>query len=160
MVRPTINSEKHVVQLGFNNVAIDAVRSSLLISANESPTGANQVRVGAVVKAVYVEMWQQGEGMATGTSITILEKISSGQIPPSVAQMLDLHSYPNKKNVLFSHQGLSSDQNTNAVPVMRGWYKIPKGKQRFGLGDSFRIEQLAQVDGFNICGLVIYKEYF
>ena len=105
-------------------------------------------------------MWQQGEGNATGTSITILEKLSSGQAPPDVPDMLDLHGYNNKKNILFTHQGLSADDKTNPVPIMRGWYKIPKGKQRFGLGDQLRLEQLAQIEGFNICGVCIYKEYF
>ncbi len=98
--------------------------------------------------------------MATGTSIAILEKLIGDGSPPVLGDMLALHDYANKKNVLWTHQGLSSDQNTNAVPVLRGWVKIPKGKQRFGQGDSFELEMLAQVDGFNFCGLAIFKEYF
>ncbi len=98
--------------------------------------------------------------MVTGTSIAILEKLIGDADPPTAADMLALHDYANKKNVLWTHQGLSSDQNTNAVPVLRGWVKIPKGKQRFGQGDSFELEMLSQVDGFNFCGMAIFKEYF
>ncbi len=160
MARPTINSEKHIVQIGFNNAALGVVSSVGLISANRNPANSRQVRIGAVVKAIYVEIWFQGEGMVTGTSIAILEKLIGDADPPTAADMLALHDYANKKNVLWTHQGLSSDQNTNAVPVLRGWVKIPKGKQRFGQGDSFELEMLSQVDGFNFCGMAIFKEYF
>ena len=105
-------------------------------------------------------MWFQGEGMASGTSIAILEKLESGLADVTTADMLLLNNYGNKKNIFWTHQGLSSDQNTNAVPVIRGWVKIPKGKQRFGLDDAFKLQIQAQVDGVNICGLAIFKEYF
>jgi len=146
--------------MGFNNVEIGSVRGQTLIVGKENPANAPHVRVGAVVKAIYVELWFQGEGMVTGTSIALIEKSISDLTDPTVVQMLDLDGYPNKKNVLWTHQGLSSDQNTNAVPVLRGWLKIPKGKQRFGLEDSLDIQMLAQVDGFNFCGLAIFKEYY
>ncbi len=160
MVRPTINSEKHVVQIGFNNSQIGAVSEQKLVQVSLTPTAAFHIRQGAVVKAVYVELWFQGEGMGTGTSIAIIEKTMSDKTSLSVADMLDLNGYNNKKNVLWTHQGLSSDMNTNAVPVLRGWLKIPKGKQRFSLGDRLDIRMLGQVDGFNFCGLAIFKEYF
>ncbi len=161
MVRPTINSEKHIVQIGFNNADIGTTTTQNLVQVVQGATaGAREVRVGAVVKAIYIELWFQGEGMTTGTSIAILEKAITGLDPPSTLEMLDLHDYANKKNIIFTHQGLSSDQNTNAVPIMRGWYNIPKGKQRMSLGDRWDLQFLAQVDGFNFCGLAIFKEYF
>ena len=160
MVRPTINSEKHIVQFGFDNADIGSVTTVNLAEAIADQTRDRDVRVGAVIKAIYVELWFQGEGMATGRSIACIEKTSSGQPTPTVPNMLELNTYENKKNVLFTHQGLSSDQNTNAVPVHRGWLKIPKGKQRFGLGDRLKIQMLAQIDGFNFCGLAIFKEYY
>ena len=149
MVRPTINSEKHIVQFGFNNADIGTPTRLDFVKAVATPSNADEVRVGAVVKAVYVEMWYQGEGMATGTSISIIEKRPLDNAGANTAQMLALDSYPNKKNIFWTHQGLSSDQNTNAVPVIRGWLKIPKGKQRFGLGDILGMSMQAQVDGFN-----------
>ncbi len=160
MVRPTINSEKHIVQRTFLNAAVGTVRSLILAQATSSITNSEDVRIGAVVKAVYVELWFAGEGAAAGTSICILEKLVAGQAAASTAQMLALHTYPNKKNVLFTHQGLTSFAAANAVPVMRGWYKIPKGKQRMGQGDTIQLTILSQVDGFNMCGVFIYKEYF
>lgn len=160
MVRATINSEKHIVQIGFNNTTVGATSQVDLVEPVVAPSAAIEVRVGAVVKAIYVEMWFQGEAAISGTSILTLEKLQSGSVKPTPTQMLALHAYPNKKNIFFTQQGLTTDIDTNAVPVMRGWYKIPKGKQRFGLGDKLSIHMLGQVDGFNFCGLAIYKEYF
>jgi len=160
LVRATINSEKHIRQIGFNNASIGAVSSLTLVSAVKVPSADSEVREGAVVKAVFIELWLQGEGMATGTSIVILEKLVNDGDNPTTANMIALNSYTNKKNILFTHQGLSSDQNTNAVPVMRGWYKVPKGKQRFGLGDKLLLQIASQVDGVNFCGNAIYKEYY
>ncbi len=161
MVRPTINSEKHIIQIGFNNASVGAVSEEILVqSLAVSPTTPRHVRVGAIVKAVYIELWVQAEAAISGTSIVILAKLPAGAAKPSVAEMLALHDYPNKKNILFTQQGLTTDIDTNAVPVMRGWYKIPKGKQRIGLGDKISLALLGQVDGMNYCGLAIYKEYY
>jgi len=160
LVRPTINSEKHIVQIGFNQAAIAAVSTTGLISSNRNPSNSRHVRIGAVVKAIYVELWFLGEGNAVGTSIAMIEKLIGDGPAPTTPDMLALHDYANKKNMLWTHQGLTSETNANAVPVIRGWLKIPKGKQRFGQGDSLELNLQAQVIDFNFCGLAIFKEYF
>ncbi len=80
----------------------------------------------------------------------------------TTAQMAALHDYDNKKNILFTSQALSPIDESMMIPVMRGWYKIPKGKQRMGLGDQLKISirnNNATAIDVNFCGLVIYKEY-
>jgi len=43
---------------------------------------------------------------------------------------------------------------------MRGWYKIPKTKQRFGLGDRLVLQIASQgTDALDFCGFATYKEY-
>ncbi len=80
----------------------------------------------------------------------------------TTASMAALHDYANKKNILFTAQGLLTPTDGGQVPVVRGWYKIPKGKQRFGLTDqlfvSIRNNNATSID-INFCGLAIYKEY-
>jgi len=79
------------------------------------------------------------------------------------AQSQILHDYPNKKNLFKTSQGLLGDANSNAVPIFREWIAIPKGKQRIGLGDTlvFNLAALGEMDqDVEVCGLVIYKEYF
>lgn len=69
-----------------------------------------------------------------------------------------LDSYSNKKNVLYTTQGLTPDANGNPIPFVRQWFKIPKGKQRFGLTDSLVLNISANVEDVTHCGLMIYKE--
>ncbi len=160
MVRPTINSEKHIVQIPFNTSTVGVTRNNSIVIAKAAPSNNKHVREGALVKAVYVELWVNGSTSAQGTQITIFEKTVSGQIPAITAQMIALNDYPNKKNVLFTSQGLTSDAITNAVPILRQWIKIPKGKQRMGLGDEITLSIVSQVTDLAFCGIAIYKEYF
>ncbi len=80
----------------------------------------------------------------------------------TTGQMAALHDYDNKKNILFTAQGLLTPNDGGQVPVLRSWYKIPKGKQRFGLADelvlSIRNNNATAID-INLCGVIIYKEY-
>ncbi len=69
-----------------------------------------------------------------------------------------LDSYTNKKNLLYITQGVSPDANGNPVPVLRQWFKIPKGKQRFGLADALILNLSANVEDMTHCGVFIYKE--
>jgi len=59
---------------------------------------------------------------------------------------------------LYTTQGLTSEQNANAVPIIRQWFKIPKGKQRFGLGDQMVLNISAAQEGVENCGMFIFKE--
>ncbi len=80
----------------------------------------------------------------------------------NAADATALHDYDNKKNILFTAQGLLTPNDGGQVPVLRGWYKIPKGKQRFGLKDKLSVavrNNNATAIDINFCGLAIYKEY-
>ena len=94
-----------------------------------------------------------------GSGITTFEKVPGGKPAMTAAQSADLSSYPNKNNVFFVSQGLYPADNQNPLPVMRGWFKIPKGKQRMALGDKLVINFHSQTNGIDACGISIYKEY-
>ncbi len=120
----------------------------------------DEVEEGAVVKAVYIELWLLNSSN-DGSDIVVLHKAANNQGGPSFTEMNALSTYTEKKNVLFTHQGLSSNNGVgNPVVVMRGWYKIPKSKQRFGLGD--RLNLIIANNGpstLEACGFCTYKEY-
>ena len=160
MVRPTINSEKHIVQIPFNANAIGETNVIGIVNARDNRTNPTHVRIGSTVKAVYIELWILGDGQQTGTQITILEKTVGDAVIIDTTEMITLNEYRNKKNIFNITQGLTGDENTNPVPVMRGWYKIPKGKQRMGQGDGITIATTSQVTGYSFCGNVIFKEYY
>ncbi len=129
--------------------------------AGAASSQSDEVKEGSVIKAVFVEMWVKSNadaGQDTKFQL-LLEKIPAGQTGVTFTQMNTLMSYPNKKNVLFYSQGVVGDLTTQAIPVVRQWFLIPKGKQRFGLGDRLVVNVSATAFGINSCGFSVYKEY-
>ncbi len=163
-MKPIIKSKKHFFQISQATVGQAAVVNQIFITAIEpTATTPGQVEEGAIVKACYIEFWvSQDSASVVGSYTVILYKDPGGTNAASSAQMAALHDYPNKKNILFTAQGLLTPNDGGQVPVLRSWYKIPKGKQRFGLGDrmilAIRNNNATSID-INFCGQIIYKEY-
>ncbi len=154
-----MNSTKHYVQESLATVLSGAAKAILLINATDVRSGdSNNVLAGAVIKAVFVEMWIRAGDTSPGSTLVSLIKTQDQQTP-SFADGTNLHDYQNKKNVLYHTQGLTNDQDADAIPFVRQWFKIPKGKQRFGLGDRLYLLVSAQALDNIICGFATYKEY-
>ncbi len=163
MVRPTVNSTKHYVQYSLATTTVGTVTSIELIDAKQLSavsTGATDVRTGSVIKAVFIELWLRGQDTSAGSFVCTIGKNSVNSTGPTAAEMANLMDYNEKNNLFFVSQGLINDSLTAATPVYRGWMKIPKGKQRFGLGESLNINILAQALDVNHCGMSTYKEYY
>ncbi len=161
-MRPIINSRKHYVQTSRSTVGPVTALGGAMIDAVVAPaSGVTEVREGALVRAIYVERWQIAEGI-DGSEMFIVGKYPQGALPPTFAQSQALGTFEGKKNIFFVHQGLSgNDAVGNPIPVHKGWIKIPKSKQRFGLGDRLIVTSVnmhATDDSF-ICGFVTYKEF-
>ncbi len=162
-MRSPINSTKHIVQTTLQTVTAGAVLSIPLVDAKALSlvgTGAEEVRSGAVVKAVYVELWLRGQDTSAGSFVCIIQKCSADSNGATAGEMANLMDYNEKNNILFTSQGLVNHSMDSATPVYRAWVKIPKGKQRFGLGETLRWTVLAQTLDVNLCGVTIYKEYY
>ncbi len=161
-MKPIIHSTKHYVQLPFNAISTGTRTIDTIITAVEGTVAnlATEVVEGTSIKAVFVEMWLQNSAN-DGHQIVVLEKVANGQTGPNFAGMAALDSYTNKKNILFTHEGLSSNDGVgNPIPILRQWIKIPKGKQRFGLGDSLLLTiSNPSSNNLNRCGFATYKEY-
>ncbi len=158
-MRAPIHAVKHYVQKSLTTVAAGVINITSLADAVNSPSAnlANEVVEGAVIKAVYVEMWARGSA-GEGAILLSLVKVPDGQ-GMSFGDQTALFSYTNKKNVLYHTQGLSNDNDADAIPFLRQWFKIPKGKQRFGLGDELILGISAQALAQDVCGFAVYKEY-
>lgn len=160
-----INSIKHFVPQTSAQINSGTVTSHVIIDAVPQSSVATVADVveGSIIKAVYVEIWIMNLGAAGPSQfILTIEKSPNGLAGPTFTNMANLMSYDNKKNILFSSQGILSDQNdggNGAVPIHRSWIKIPKGKQRFGLGDRFLLSLAAVDANYRWCGMIIYKEY-
>ncbi len=162
-MRAPIVSRKHYVQFTEFTIASAAVTTNLAAVGVQTAdvNTPSEVVEGSVIKAVYVELWLLGKGGASGSSfVCIIEKSPASSTTATFSQMSTLDAYQNKKNILFTSQGLLGADDTNPTPVYRGWVKIPKGKQRFGLDDRFRmsIATLGVQDVLG-CGMFTYKSY-
>ncbi len=162
MVRPQVHSKKHYVQMSRFTVAANAEVDKVLIDSqaiNVTNT-VEEVVEGSGVKAIYIELWAQSDGNLTSTIVT-LAKHPVNLAPFTFAEMAAMGSTANKNNVLFFHQGLASnDAIGNPVNIMRGWYKIPKSKQRFALADRLLLQCASQGSNpVDYCGFATYKEY-
>ncbi len=162
MVRPQVHSTKHYVQFPINQISTGLREINTVISAQESTVAnaANEVREGSSVKAVYFELWLQNTG-TLGEFIMTITKSVEGGTGPTFTEMAALFSYTNKKNVLYTTQGLTSNDGVSGpVNVIRGWVKIPKSKQRFGLGDRLHMNiSNVSANDLNRCGFTLFKEY-
>ncbi len=163
-MRAQIHSKKHIFQISQSTVAQAVAVNNIFVHAKEaSSTAPQEVEEGALVKACYVELWvSQDSASVVGSYTVVLYKDPGNNAGLTSAQMAALHDYDNKKNILFTAQGLLTPNDGGQVPVLRGWYKIPKGKQRFGLNDTMNLalrnNNLAAND-INFCGVILYKEY-
>jgi len=160
-MRPVIQSQKHIVQITFTtSLEGTAVPLKFIEARNSGSTlNAADVVTGSIVKAIYIELWMLANSQQPSTVTVILEKLPGGLEPATASDFTSLHQYDNKKNILYTTQGLVGDANTNPVPFLRGWFKIPRGKQRFGLGDTLQLSFKSITEDTNVCGLAIFKSY-
>ncbi len=162
MVRPMVHSTKHYVQHPISQITTGTRENIVIAQAVEATTAnlGHEVAEGSSIKALYIEIWLQNQGNL-GESIVTVTKDPVDDTGPSFAEMANLFAYNNKKNILFTHQGLTSNDGISGpVVVMRNWLKIPKSKQRFGLGDKLNLNiSNVSSNALNRCGFSLYKEY-
>ncbi len=162
--QPIIQSVKHYVPQTDTAIASGARNVNVIADAVVAPAATNvfDVEQGSIIKAVWVEMWISLDGASgsRGTFTACLEKAPLGTFP-TFTNLLNLQSYENKKNIFYTTQGIiNSDIDQGTLAILRQWFLIPKGKQRFGLGDRL-ILSIANTSGDNMrnCGMFTYKEY-
>ncbi len=162
MVAP-IHSIKHYVP---RSKALVAVGTSLNVAVLDSVDPAavtlvNEVVEGSIVKAVFLEYWLLNNDVSlTDTQFMFtVEKAPSNLAAITHAQQLIPGDYTNKNNILFFSQGVLSGGDTTAIPVLRQWVLIPKGKQRMSLGDRIVVTIGTVAEPIQVCGFATYKEY-
>ncbi len=159
-MRSPIKSIKHYVHLPASVITSGALLGQpLVVAITEGAARANasDVEEGCEIKAVYCEFWISGVTIDK-TAVWIIVKRPSGAVNPSFTEMNNLGTYVNKKNILFTGQGLAPT-NGNVLNIVKGWIKLPKGKRRFGLGDKLFLVVAATGTNVNICGFNTFKEY-
>ncbi len=156
-----IQSVKHYNQYPITTVVDGVIAKRDFVVAKELTAISSPVDTpeGAVVKAVFLEMWVIGSGNQNGTFIMTIDKQSGPLSDMTVTNLNNLGSYNNKKNVLYVTQGLFPEADNNPINIYRTWIKIPKGKQRFGLGDKLVMNLIGQGADIKFCGFITFKHY-
>ncbi len=163
MLAPIV-SIKHYVQTFITSILTATVLNVEIADSVIAPAAAaNEVLEGSIVKAVFVEIWATNIDVdTTRAAFNLTVEKRPGNTPAMTnAQSLVLDRYPNKKNILYTTQGiLTSGSAGPAIPLFRQWIKIPKGKQRMGLDDKIvlNISNVA-TSTMQVCGVYTYKEY-
>ncbi len=160
-MKSPIHTRKHYVQWTLATVATTD-RTNLIISKGIRQIDVNapdEVVEGAVVKAVFVELWTISSS-SDGSEIVLITK-NQGLSGITYAESVALDTWDNKRNILHTHQGLSSNDGIAAPSLaFRGWIKIPKGKQRQALGDIIHCTvSNPSANTLTYCGFATYKEY-
>ncbi len=159
-MQAVIKSIKHYVHQVVTSPTTATNAVVILVDAiaeGVSRSAASSVYEGCVVKAVYLDFWVSATtDLKTGTWVVL--KRPANVAAPTAAEMINLGSYLNKKNIFNSGQGLLPT-NGNVMNIYKGWIKIPKGKQRFGLGDKLQLIFTPTGTTGHLCGLSTYKEY-
>ncbi len=161
-MKAPIVSRKHYTQNTEFSIASAAVTVQSIVTgvAVQDVNSASEVTEGSMVKAIYIERWLQGKHASAASSYVLLVEKSDDSGVPSFTNMTTLDAYFNKKNVLFVSQAILAPSIGNPTPVLRQWVKIPKGKQRIGLGDNIRVA-IAAIGSNDLlgCGFSVYKSY-
>ncbi len=159
-MRPRVNTNKHIVQKSLFAIASGAIVNSIIANAVAAPTAPDHVREGAIISAVYIEMWLTSDDAAAGTAIVTLEKLPGSSAVMTTTEAATLDTYTNKKNVFHTQMGLLPSNVTYPMATIKGWIKIPKGKQRFTTNDSLILNIFAQSNGVSACGFYLFKEQY
>ncbi len=160
-MRPIVSTKKHLVQSSLFTIASGAIRNDTIIDAKADPAAATprEVTEGSRISAVYVEMWLTSDDATLGTTIVTLEKLPGGQtVKMTSGDAAALNVYGNKKNIFHTQMGLIPNNVSYPMPAVKGWFKIPKSKQRFGLDDRLILNILGQSNGVTGCGFFLFKE--
>ncbi len=160
-VSAPIVTEKHYAPQTVTTIAFGAIENRDVIIAVPvvDKNASTEVEEGSVIKAVYIERWITSDDTGQTSFTLTVEKQPAGATDMTFAQSGALNSYLNKKNILYTTQGLANPVAGVAMPAIRQWILIPKGKQRFGLGDKLIVNITGLSNGINVCGISIFKEW-
>ncbi len=161
MVRPMVHSTKHYVQQSIGTSVVGTPTNTDFVVAAKvvDKNAVTEVEEGNSVKAFYLELWIRSAATAASSFTFIVQKRVDGAANPTDAELAALGDFSGKKNILFTSQGLTNDVDSSAMNLYRGWIKVPKGKQRMGLGDRLSWHLRAVGQSINFCGFQLYKEY-
>ncbi len=155
-----IDSVKHEIKFSNLLEAGAGVKSVVIASAVQVPSADDEVKSGAVLKAIFFELNFNVEGNITTVVDWALIKQRSGQssasdFNPSVPNL------PTRSQKFLWGMEMPAGINNSSAVKRIGTLLIPKGKQRMSEGDFWVFVYFYAASGniADTCGHFIYKEY-
>jgi len=154
-MRP-INSVKNIqdsVNLGVAAATVTTVVVGLAV--NDYTGGNTEVPVGAKVSSVYL-FQQILPSLGTANVDWYIWK-GPGSLTASMPVPGATGGAQNRRYILHEEKGIPGNAGDGAYPLtFKGVIKIPKGRQRFGEGDTIEL-RIRGTDIYNACTKAIYK---
>ncbi len=160
-MRPIVTTEKHYVQSPLFTVPVNSLTQVVVAHAVQiqNKDAPFEVVEGARISAIYFEYWMLDTSDPTvHFAICFIEKIPGNGTAQTFTNSLNLGAYPNKKNILYTFEGIMPSLGEFPINVIRKWIKIPKSKQRMGLDDKIVINFTSDAATKSVCGFSTYKE--
>ncbi len=162
MVRAMVHSTKHYVQTSISSIVGGAAANVTVLDAVNvvDKNSLTEVEEGSTVKAIYFEHWlKAGAASNVASFIAMIYKAPGGVTTFSFGNVAAIGNVDNKKNIFYTTQGLMNTEGGSATNIIKGWIKIPKSKQRMGLGDRIILVISAPSIDLDHCGFATFKEY-
>ncbi len=161
--RPTINSEKNIVNLTLAGTGGTQVIANLALAVDSADnTVVTQVTRRCKIFKLWVEIWASAtalvaEGVTTTFDAYIIKNPGANLTNPGATVV---GSSNEKKFVFKQWKGLVGSRKEGFPAYSwKGWIKVPKVYQRMGTDDVLQLVFLfAGVNGL-LCGNIIYKWY-
>ncbi len=155
-----IDSKKHEVRYSDLLAAGGSVKVVIIaLAVDRAVASDNEVKAGAVIKAIFFENNYNFEGNITGTFDWAIIKTKSGQTITSFDPAIP--NQPTRSQVFQWGMEMPAGINNSSAVKRMGTLLIPKGKQRMAEGDQWSLvyRSTASAGQEDACGHFIYKEY-
>ncbi len=175
--RRPIQAQKNIVDAQGTLIADAAPSGQLLqtiVEGVDNPviTSNPSVQAGSTVSSVYLSLFFATKGNASATNPEVVDwyviydvagRMSASGNFGAGADVLPIPnnagSSVNKNQILHMEKGLVGDAADGSKMVFQGVIRIPRGKQRIGIGTKIQIvAQKQETDKF-FCLKAIYKYY-
>ncbi len=175
--RHPIDSRKHIIDTqGIVTASTsEAITIAQGLDSADISVNANQCESGSTVTSFFLSVFYLIEGNITASNVPVINwyiiydragrlhnngsptfGVGTRDLPIAGATGLS----PNRNQILHEEKGLTTSVSDGSTPmVFKGVIKIPRGKQRMGVGDKILLVHSAGTEPMNFCFKAIYKDY-
>ncbi len=160
-LRPTVNTEKHVVEFTASLSSTNTVQDLAVAVTAPSNTVSTDCHRGGHIKAIWISIDVCGlaaSGILQRTSMYLIKNVGNNLTPPGVFVV----GTSNEKRFVVKQWNAMTMRNQEGNPPYHweGWLKLPKVYHRMATDDKWQIVWATNTSTGHGTIQVIYKEQF